>query len=241
MKGSFTLIQNFLTLLIIPFLACIVGIAAVPAIALFTELREILSNGDYWIDHLATGISLGMSIVTWGVTLVILCGALGGLLRPRLDPGRYPLESFLTIQWAWSMVFHKIALFFLPHLVPSFIGNLYYRLSGAKIGRGAQINTPNVNDAGSVTIGERVVIGGYATINAHLTEKGELVMAPVVIGDGALIGTGSIVQPGCTIGEGAVVASRAVVPKWTEIPPGEVWGGIPAKCIRLSDGTKPGG
>jgi len=42
------------------------------------------------------------------------------------------------------------------------------------------------------------------------------------------------------IGEGAVIASRAVVPKWTNIPPGEVWGGIPAKCIRLADGTKPG-
>ena len=241
MKLPFTLVQNFLTLLIIPFLAGIVGIAAIPAVALFGELRGSLSNGEYWVDTAATAISLGMSIMFWGITLVVMCGMLGGLLRPRLAPGRYPLESFLTIQWAWSMVFHKIALFFLPHLVPSFIGNLYYRLSGAKIGKGAQINSPNVNDAGSVTIGDRVVIGGLATINAHLTEKGELVMAPVVIGDGALIGTGSIVQPGCTIGEGAVVASRAVVPKWTEIPPGEVWGGIPAKCIRLADGTKPGG
>ena len=241
MKLPFTLVQNFLTLLIIPFLAGIVGIAAIPAVALFGELRGSLSNGEYWVDTAATAISLGMSIMFWGITLVVMCGMLGGLLRPRLAPGRYPLESFLTIQWAWSMVFHKIALFFLPHLVPSFIGNLYYRLSGAKIGKGAQINSPNVNDAGSVTIGDRVVIGGLATINAHLTEKGELVMAPVVIGDGALIGTGSIVQPGCTIGEGAVVASRAVVPKWTEIPPGEVWGGIPAICIRLADGTKPGG
>ena len=241
MKLPFTLVQNFLTLLIIPFLAGIVGIAAIPAVALFGELRGSLSNGEYWVDTAATAISLGMSIMFWGIMLVVMCGILGGLLRPRLAPGRYPLESFLTIQWAWSMVFHKIALFFLPHLVPSFIGNLYYRLSGAKIGKGAQINSPNVNDAGSVTIGDRVVIGGHATINAHLTEKGELVMAPVVIGDGALIGTGSIVQPGCTIGEGAVVASRAVVPKWTEIPPGEVWGGIPAKCIRLADGTKPGG
>ena len=241
MKLPFTLVQNFLTLLIIPVLAGIVGIAAVPAVALFGELRGALSNGEYWVDTTATAISLGMSVMLWGVTLVVMCGILGGLLRPRLAPGRYPLESFLTIQWAWSMVFHKIALFFLPHLVPSFIVNLYYRLSGAKIGKGAQINSPNVNDAGSVTIGDRVVIGGHATINAHLTEKGELVMAPVVIGDGALIGTGSIVQPGCTIGEGAVVASRAVVPKWTEIPPGEVWGGIPAKCIRLADGTKPGG
>ena len=49
----------------------------------------------------------------------------------------------------------------------------------------------------------------------------------------------SNVQPGCTIGEGAVIANRAVLPKWTDIPAGEVWGGVPAKCIRLADGTKP--
>ena len=50
---------------------------------------------------------------------------------------------------------------------------------------------------------------------------------------------GSVVQPGCTIGQDAIVASRAVVPKWTEIPAGEVWGGIPAKCIRRADGSRP--
>ena len=64
-------------------------------------------------------------------------------------------------------------------------------------------------------------------------------MAPVVIGDDALIGMGSVIQPGCTIGEKAVIASRAVVPKWTNIPDGEVWAGIPAKCIKRADGTKP--
>jgi acetyltransferase-like isoleucine patch superfamily enzyme len=125
-------------------------------------------------------------------------------------------------------------------LVPSFLGNTYYRLMGAKIGKGAQLNTDNINDAGMVTLGAGVVMGGHATINAHLTEKGELVLSPVKVGDGVLLGSGSIVQPGCVIGEGAVIASRAVVPKWTNIPPGEVWGGIPAKCIRLADGTKPG-
>ena len=124
-------------------------------------------------------------------------------------------------------------------MVTSFIGNLYYRLSGAKLGEGVQINSAHLNDAGSVTLGKRVVIGGKAIINAHLTESGELVMAPVVIGDDALIGMGSVIQPGCTIGEKAVIASRAVVPKWTNIPDGEVWAGIPAKCIKRADGTKP--
>ena len=245
---SFTIIQNFLTALLIPFLALIIGLCSFPGIYVFFKIIGLLGisiNSFNEIDVVPlesfaiTGVALGMGITAWGVTLVILSGLLGGLFRPRLKPGKYPLKSFVTIQWAWSMVFHKIALFFLPFLVPSFIGNTFYRLSGAKLGKGVQINSAYINDAGSVTLGDGVVIGGKAIINAHLTEKGELVMAPVNIGKDALIGMGSVIQPGCVIGEGAIVASRAVVPKWTKVPPGEVWGGIPARCIRMADGTIP--
>ena len=245
---SFTIIQNFLTAILIPFLALIIGLCSFPGIYIFFKIIGLLGisiNSFNDIDSVPleslaiTGVALGMGITAWGVTLVILSGLLGGLFRPRLKPGRYPLKSFVTIQWAWSMVFHKIALFFLPFLVPSFIGNTFYRLSGAKLGKGVQINSAHLNDAGSVTLGDGVVIGGKAIINAHLTEKGELVMAPVNIGKGALIGMGSVIQPGCVIGEGAIVASRAVVPKWTNVPAGEVWGGIPARCIRMADGTIP--
>ena len=157
---------------------------------------------------------------------------MGGLFRIRKEEGRYSLRSFITIQWAFSLVSHRVAQIFLGLVVPSFLANLYYRMMGAKIGRGVQLNSMMINDASMVTIGDNVVVGGNATINAHLVESGEIVLAPVSIGDGALIGGGSIVQPGCTIGDGAVVATRAVVPKWTEIPSGEVWGGIPARFIK---------
>ncbi|MDG1542975.1 MAG: DapH/DapD/GlmU-related protein [Candidatus Thalassarchaeaceae archaeon] len=247
---SFTIVQNLLTAMVVPFLAAIVGLASVSGIYIFWKIQSLWSGNDPslfmhdidkvpWEQFAITGVAAGMGIMAWGITLVIISGLLGGLFRPRLEPGRYPLQSFLTIQWAWSMVFHRIALFFLPFLVPSFIGNTYYWLSGAKLGKGVQINSAHLNDAGSVTLGDRVVIGGKAIINAHLTEKGELVMAPVSIGNDALIGMGSVIQPGCTIGNGAVVASRAVVPKWTNIPEGEVWAGIPARCIKLADGSKP--
>mgnify|MGYP002413639903 CR=1 FL=1 len=101
------------------------------------------------------------------------------------------------------MIFHRVAILFLPVLVPSFIGTIYYRMAGAKIGSGCQINTPHLNDAGSVVLGDGAVIGGNAIINAHLVERGELVMAPVTIGEDALIGGNSTGQPGCTIGAGA--------------------------------------
>ena len=121
---------------------------------------------------------------------------------------------------------------FLKQVVPSFLANLYYRMMGAKIGKGVQLNSENINDASMLIFGDGVVVGGGATINGHLVESGEIVLAPVRVGNGALIGGGSIVQPGCTIGDGAVIGSRAVVPKWTEVPAGEVWAGIPARFIK---------
>ena len=137
------------------------------------------------------------------------------------------------------MVFHRVALLFLSTIVPSMFSTLYYKLMGLNMGKGVIINSSRINDAPMITLGDGVVVGGDATINGHLVEMNELVLAPVYIGRGSLIGGGSVIQPGCKIGANAIIASRAVVPKWTEIPDGETWGGIPAKCIRRADGSKP--
>ena len=117
---SFRIVQNVLTALLIPFLAIIVGIAATPGVYVFYKILELTStdlmlNLDSIVieEFVFMGIAIGVAMMTWGISLVIICGTIGGLFRPRLEPGRYPLQSFVTIQWAWSMVFHRIALFFL--------------------------------------------------------------------------------------------------------------------------------
>lgn len=53
---------------------------------------------------------------------------------------------------------------------------------------------------------------------------------PIHIGHHCWIGTGAIILQGVNIGDGAVVAAGAVVTR--DIPEFEVWGGVPAKCIR---------
>ena len=53
---------------------------------------------------------------------------------------------------------------------------------------------------------------------------------PVRIEDDAFIGTNAIILKGVTIGRASVVAAGAVVAK--SIPPGEIWGGNPARFIR---------
>ena len=231
----FSLIQHVLTVPAAIFAAIIWGVAAVPSYLLFLEIKEWLVGQSFWVEIFGICIGLGLGDLLWGLVLLLICGILGGLLRPPLREGRYPLKSWVTIGWAWSLLFHKVAQMFIKNIVPSLQVNIYYKLMGAKIGKSVQILTDSLNDAHMVTLGDGVVVGGNATINGHLVERGEIVLAPVKVGNNAVIGGGSIVQPGCTIGEGAVVASRAVVPKWTEIPAGEAWGGIPASFIKKVD------
>ena len=52
----------------------------------------------------------------------------------------------------------------------------------------------------------------------------------IVIGDDVWIGYGATVMSGVHVGQGAVIATGAVVTK--NIPPFEVWGGVPAKFIK---------
>ena len=231
----FSLIQHVLTVPAAIFAAIIWGVAAVPSYLLFLEIKEWLVGQSFWVEIFGICIGLGLGYLLWGLVLLLICGILGGLLRPPLREGRYPLKSWVTIGWACSLLFHKVAQMFIKNIVPSLQVNIYYKLMGAKIGKSVQILTDSLNDAHMVTLGDGVVVGGNATINGHLVERGEIVLAPVKVGNNAVIGGGSIVQPGCTIGEGAVVASRAVVPKWTEIPAGEAWGGIPASFIKKVD------
>ena len=52
----------------------------------------------------------------------------------------------------------------------------------------------------------------------------------VTFGDFCWIGANVFVQPGVTIGENSVVGANSVVSK--DIPPFEIWGGVPARFIR---------
>jgi len=51
-----------------------------------------------------------------------------------------------------------------------------------------------------------------------------------LIGDACWIGANVLINPGVTIGENSVVGANNVVTR--DVPPGEVWGGVPAKFIR---------
>ena len=90
-----------------------------------------------------------------------------------------------------------------------------------------------------IFIGENTIVGAYsylisanhcyASRNIPIREQGFL-GAPIVIEDDVWLGTHVVVLPGVTIGKGSIVAAGAVVNK--DIPPYEIWGGVPAKFLK---------
>lgn len=107
-------------------------------------------------------------------------------------------------------------------------------------------NTVLRGDVNSIRIGNRVNIQD-GTVLHTLYQKSTIEIGDDVsighnvtlhgckIRDFALVGMGAVVMDDAVVGEGALVAAGAVVLSRTKIGPNELWGGAPAKFIKMVD------
>lgn len=155
-------------------------------------------------------------------------------------------------------IYYSIVLFsnVVINKIPSrHIRKWFYKLMGAKIDKGTVIcRRADILYPKGLEIGENVAVGWFVHMdaragikidhNSNISSYTKFITGshdiddpmflarfrPITIGHHVWIGTGAMVLQGVTIGNGAVVAAGAVVTK--DIPPYEVWGGVPAKFIR---------
>jgi len=117
------------------------------------------------------------------------------------------------------------------HFLPVPLMRLVYLGLGAKLG-------PNTYSAGTLLdpalteMGANCIVGHDAVLFCHAIEGRHFALARIRAGDNVTIGATAVVMAGVSIGNGAIVSAGAVVPKDTQIGPGEVWGGIPARRLK---------
>lgn len=85
-----------------------------------------------------------------------------------------------------------------------------------------------------ITIGKNATITQGTTILTHYIDPDQAgrsyKMGEVHIEEDAFIGCNTIICNAVTIGKGSIVGAGSVVTK--DIPPYQVWGGVPAKYIK---------
>jgi acetyltransferase-like isoleucine patch superfamily enzyme len=119
--------------------------------------------------------------------------------------------------------------------------------AGITIGKDCLVGEYSIiRGQGGVVIGDRVYTSPYTQIiavnhvfdnpNQPFVNQG-ITAQGIKIEDDVWLGAGAIITDGVHIGNGAVVAAGAVVTK--DVPSHAVVGGVPAKIIRMIDGTSP--
>ncbi|GGL58365.1 sugar O-acetyltransferase [Wenxinia marina] len=106
------------------------------------------------------------------------------------------------------------------------------------IGDGAYFNAGcTILDSGSVTIGERTLMGPNVQIycaehnkEADLRAAGQEIARPVSIGSDVWIGGGAVVLPGVTIGDRSVIGAGSVITR--DVDSGAVVVGNPGRPVR---------
>lgn len=85
-----------------------------------------------------------------------------------------------------------------------------------------------------ITIGDNVGITTGCKILTHFIDPSQsgnkFRFGNVVIDNGAFLGVNTIICNSVTIGKGSIVGAGSVVTK--DIPPGQVWAGVPARYIK---------
>lgn len=120
---------------------------------------------------------------------------------------------------------------------PGMIRYKFLRMAGVKVGCGCHIGGGNLFDSirpDLIYIGQNTTISTRCIILSHFVHQmgdhREWSYGNVIIGNNVFLGANVIICQPVKIGDNSAIAAGAVVTK--DIPPGEIWGGVPAKFIK---------
>ena len=141
----------------------------------------------------------------------------------------YWWKTVHPIRVMWNFIWIYLAKY-TPSLA---LKRLLLRLTGMSVGKTVSVGLAVVFDVffpEEIKIGDNSIIGYNSVVLAHEFMVDEWRKGPVHIGNNVSIGANVTILPGVVIGDGATVSAMSLVNK--DIPPGEFWGGVPARKLK---------
>ena len=221
-----------ITVFIYAFYCLIFAVAATPAALLvWWWAQQFLSRG-----FLLFFVFVFLCCVAFYVFLVVtamVVGLVERILTLGFKPGVYSVSSSVFVRWT---VYAGLHLWLVYLVLPFLRGNnwikVYLRIAGAKVGRGAFLNTQHFYDPYLLEIGDDVVIGGEATLTCHLFEGGRLHLGKIILGESTAVGAHAYLTPGTTTGKNSKIGMNTVLQRNTTVRNGETYLSLPSMSLR---------
>ncbi|MDO5625806.1 MAG: amino acid adenylation domain-containing protein [Pseudomonadota bacterium] len=178
----------------------------------------------------AVALDLAVGGVLFGLATLLLVAAFKWLAVGRYRPRAVPMWTpFVWLSEAATNLYEGIAVpWFLRYLRGTPWLNDALRLLGARIGRGAYLDTTDMTEFDCVHIGEHSELNALCCPQTHLFEDRVMKIGTVRIGSRVTLGPRCTVLYGATVGDGAHLGPLTLVMKGEGIPARTRWHGLPA-------------
>ncbi len=227
-RGSYVLAVLLMYLLA----STALGLALAPALWVWSHAAVLGATWPGILPWVWNGIVGAACFFVFGLALMIVVPVYNAVLPTRFKPFKGGYYTIHAVPWfIHNGLFYLVRFTFLPFATLTPFGVWFLKAMGMKIGRHAFINTEFISDPRFIEVGDDAALGGSVRIFAHYGGGGNLVLAPVRIGHRATLGAGACVMGDVEVGDGAVILPHSVLLPGTRVPPGETWGGVPARRI----------
>ena len=211
------------------FLLAGAALGLVAALSLAGTAFLVVPMSVRWLGDYHVLVDGAMFLLFYGLISALAAAALRALWPLR--PGDYAMDRPIFVYWKLLTVIYEFGRGALLPFTTVFARPLVAKLFGARIGSNVALGG-RIADPSLVWVGADAVLGHNSVITPHAITSGRIILREVRVGRAATVGVNVVVMAGAEIGDGAVVTSGAVVAMNTKVPPGELWGGMPARKIK---------
>ena len=227
-------------------LAAYTGGSALVAVLFFMPIFPSFILIDWldarWLDLMLQSFSLPFAFLCYfllampaSAVLVIMTVLISALVRwallPRLAIGRTPVYGPVYFRrWITNQI-QESSLFVLHGLYASVYAGWWYRLLGAKVGRGTEISTAMGVVPDTLTLGEDSFVADAVMLGDEEVDRGWMTLRSTRIGNRSFIGNGAYVPDGTVVPDDVLIGVQSRAPANAQMASGQTWLGSPPMAL----------
>jgi len=204
-------------------------IAAVVPVLVALALLRVWDGVGGWPGLVVALVLAGPALVVAGIVAAAVTVLAKWALCGRMRPGTHPLWS--SFVWRNELADSFVEVLAAPWFAHAVAGtpvlNLWFRLMGARIGRGVWIESHWLPETDLVVLGDGATVNRGTVVQTHLFHDRMLALDTVTLARGATLGPNSVVLPAARLGRHAVVGPVSLVMRGEGVPDKTVWIGNP--------------